>query len=162
MFTRVAGVYSLSLGLYSMSWSASMESRAARSDSMTDRRRDCWDQRRLLFSLDPMGVALRMEALLATAAFHSFRFFSLELLLVAITLASLPNTSMGLSVVELDAMTELIKSSTMPIWNPFLSRRSRSLPFFPPTVVRSSHQDLIQRIDPLKDFALPFAFRFPD
>ena len=125
-------MYSFSLGLYSINCSGSMASSAARSDSMTDRRSDCWDQRLLLASLDPIGVARRMEALLATAAFQSLRFFNLELLRVAMTLASLPKTSIGLSDEE-PAITELIKSSTIPIWNPFFSRRSRSRPFFPPT-----------------------------
>lgn len=114
--------------MYSIRRLGSMERRAALSDSTTDRRRDCCDQRRVLASFDPIGFRL-IEALLAATAFQSLRFFTLELLREAITLAILPKTSTGpLSAL---AITELIKSSTMPIWKPFFKRRSRSLPFFP-------------------------------
>lgn len=124
----MAGEYSLRRGLYSTNRLGSKDRRAARSDSMTDRRSDCCDQRRVLASLEPIGFRL-IDALLAATMFHSLRFLTLELLREAITRAILPNTSTGpLSVL---AMTELIKSSTMPIWKPFFKRRSRSLPFLP-------------------------------
>ena len=122
-------MYSLRRGLYSTSWLGSIDNRAARSLSTTDRRSDCCDQRLVLASLQPIGVLLS-DALLAARAFQSLRLRALELERLAITLANLPKTSIG--PFSEFAITELIKSSTIPIWKPFIRRRSRAFPFLPP------------------------------